>query len=774
MVLDRFNFISSIPPTDNKMRNRLLTQLLIFFFIQSGFSQNDPCVDAESYHIVVLGSSTGAGAGASHPDSAWVNRYRTFLQNINPENEVTNLAVGGFTTYRIMPDGFVPPAGRPAPNTNQNITRAINLEPDGIIVNLPSNDVSSGFSVAEQLANFDTIVQHAANANIPIWICTTQPKNYPGNAVNIQKQLDVRDSILVKYAPLTLDFWTGLADATDQIDPMFDSGDGTHLNDAGHALLFGRAAEAYLPAVLFEANTTAPDYQIFNVRFLDPPVCGQTMATVRAVFYNKGLDGGENVELSLNVFNTNTGVGDVFSESELPSLATCAFDSLDFTIPVSEQGFYEMNLSIAAADDGDSSNNSSVLFFDIPGVPFVETFDEMGCTETSILLGATAEAGDSIRWWDAPMNGNVVGGGAFFETPVLSQSTTYYAETVRGDFFYKNDLTASENFNIYWNGAMFDLVASADGLVIDSLSLVIAEAGSQWVEIYTYTGSHIGVETNFDAWQYQGEALVQVVDSTLFVTISTPELHIPANDTTAIYLQLKDPNARLGYQWMQSPVTVSSPELTLIAGSGADPDFGGNYYPRYWAGQVHYHFGVKPDGDCSTERMPAEAIIEAIDVSLGTDTILDLSQTLTLDAGNGFTDYQWSDGSTGQTLDLSGDSLGMGIYTYSVVVINDLGCEATDEIIVVFAPLNSIAEEGEEPLHYFPNPTDDWLNVELTEGDWQLDISTSAGQTVHSHFYEKQNSAVVKVDVSALPAGFYILKTVKNGQVYGAYRLVVF
>ena len=92
-----------------------------------------------------------AGAGASQSDSAWVNRYRKAIQQINPNNQVINLGVGGFTSYRIMPDNHQPNPGRPLPNTAENITKALTYNPDAIIINLPSNDIASGFPITEQI-----------------------------------------------------------------------------------------------------------------------------------------------------------------------------------------------------------------------------------------------------------------------------------------------------------------------------------------------------------------------------------------------------------------------------------------------------------------------------------------------------------------------------------------------------------------------------------------------------------------------------------------------
>ncbi|MCB1317814.1 MAG: SGNH/GDSL hydrolase family protein, partial [Leptospiraceae bacterium] len=123
--------------------------------------------------IVVLGSSTAAGTGPSSPDSAWVNRFRKTVQEHDSTAYVVNLAVGGFTTYNVMPTGFVPPANRPSPNPNNNITKALSYHPTAIVINLPSNDAANNYTVAEQLANYDTLLAQVP-ADIPVWITTTQ------------------------------------------------------------------------------------------------------------------------------------------------------------------------------------------------------------------------------------------------------------------------------------------------------------------------------------------------------------------------------------------------------------------------------------------------------------------------------------------------------------------------------------------------------------------------------------------------------------------------
>jgi len=50
-----------------------------FFAILKVNAQISPCPAFDSIRVVVIGSSTASGTGASVPDSAWVNRYRNYL-----------------------------------------------------------------------------------------------------------------------------------------------------------------------------------------------------------------------------------------------------------------------------------------------------------------------------------------------------------------------------------------------------------------------------------------------------------------------------------------------------------------------------------------------------------------------------------------------------------------------------------------------------------------------------------------------------------------------
>ncbi len=209
--------------------------------------------------IVVIGSSTAAGTGAETPEGGWVNLYRNFLQDHFPGSEIINLGLGGQQTYHLLPTSHRPPPARPLPDPERNITRALDLNPDAVIVNAPSNDAAAYYGPEEQLANFDLIVQTALSAGVPAFICSTQPRRFEPEQVQIQMQM--KEAILNKYGPLAINLWDNLATADGFPDEMYDSGDGAHLNNLGHAQVFESVRACNLPARLIQARSTAGYWQ---------------------------------------------------------------------------------------------------------------------------------------------------------------------------------------------------------------------------------------------------------------------------------------------------------------------------------------------------------------------------------------------------------------------------------------------------------------------------------------------------------------------------------
>lgn len=208
--------------------------------------------EGEVYRIVVLGSSTAEGTGPENIADAWVNLYRDYLTQQDSRFEVINLGKGGYSTYDILPTGtpIKDGVGRTI-DTQRNVTKALSLNPGGIIINMPSNDAAYGFPVEDQLANYDLISDLIADQNIPLWVTSVQPKNFGSNTTNKNIQLGMLDAVEKKFGDKTIDFWTALGKSNNNgILPEYDSGDGTHMNAAGHKILFDRVVGAEVGATV--------------------------------------------------------------------------------------------------------------------------------------------------------------------------------------------------------------------------------------------------------------------------------------------------------------------------------------------------------------------------------------------------------------------------------------------------------------------------------------------------------------------------------------------
>ncbi len=666
-----------------------------------------PCAGAQSYHIVVLGSSTAAGSGPSSPDSTWVNRYRRHLQAIHPGNLLTNLAVGGFTTYRIMPTGYTPPPGRPTPDVTHNITQALSLNPDAIVINMPSNDVSSGFTVAEQLHNFDTIIDLAALAGVPVWITTTQPKNYT-NPQSILKQIEVRDSIYARYGSKAIDFWTTIAAPNGWIDSLYDSGDGTHLNNAAHGILCNRVIGASIPDSLFTPSPFV-DIAAQGLAPVFAPVCGDSQSVFRLHVANFGMATSNSFAANLLWENLTTNQQGQIAGS-IAQLPTCGSDSVDFIVNTATAGNYAFRAWVAFNGDLQPANDTATLATAFTGVPTIVPISDTACGTAQLPLAVVVDPQDTVFWYDSLVGGSLIGTGATFLTPSLSTTTTYFAEAVRGNLFEVGQLFTTLNSGVNWNGAMVD-VRSLTPLTIDSFGLKINTLGMQTVGIYKKVGTHIGFQTNPGAWTPIGTTTVQVTNAGSLTTVPLGGIVMNAGDTVGLYFYLQNTAANLSYNSVAQPQTRSNAQLSIFAGSGVSTGFSNSFYPRDLNMQVYYHFGNRPQGDCSTGRVPVVAAFSQANVTLPADTIIDFNASLVLTVPPGFAQVSWSNGGMGDSIVLTGAGLGTGIHSIVVTVTDSLGCMAQDTIIVGVAYLLSISSaDGHSPM-LFPNPVHAHLTV---------------------------------------------------------------
>ncbi|MDB5203446.1 MAG: hypothetical protein JWQ27_2855 [Ferruginibacter sp.] len=190
--------------------------------------------------ICVIGSSSAYGYfgnPAIYPrDSAWAFKIKKYYKDLGVIDTLYNIAASGTNPFSGMPTSYVPPPGYPSPETNLNITKAVNLNPrpDVIIVNYPSNQYD--YYPVDVVMNCLQTIKDSANArNITCYITTTQPRNNFSPSERLRLRM-FRDSIINRFGFFAIDFYTDV-ERGDSIRDEYAFGDFIHLNPTGHTVL---------------------------------------------------------------------------------------------------------------------------------------------------------------------------------------------------------------------------------------------------------------------------------------------------------------------------------------------------------------------------------------------------------------------------------------------------------------------------------------------------------------------------------------------------------
>ena len=195
--------------------------------------------DSQLQRLVVIGSSTAAGAGVSTYDSCWVRRINyQYKYQQTVVDTVHNLALGGYDTYHGMPSSYPPAFGNSLPDPERNITKANSFTPTVVIVSFVSNkfDQMPMDSIMKTLQ----VIKDSANIeNRVCFISTSQPRGSFDVAGRARLRV-IKDSILNRFGFYAINFFDSIVNNADNtILPQFAySGDNIHLNNAGHYMLY--------------------------------------------------------------------------------------------------------------------------------------------------------------------------------------------------------------------------------------------------------------------------------------------------------------------------------------------------------------------------------------------------------------------------------------------------------------------------------------------------------------------------------------------------------
>lgn len=215
------------------MRRRLALAAAACLLVACGGGST---ADAPASAWAVLGSSTAAGVGAT-PGKGWVALLSASAASRGVQ--VRNFSRSGSVTYHALPAAAARPGARPATDPAQDIDEVMLGRPTLVILAFPSNDAVAGYAATETVANLLAIRRRALDGGAAALVQSSQPRDSATDAQRAAMR-DADSALAQSLGECFVDVHPPLADSQDHIAAAYAAGDGVHLNDAGHELIFER------------------------------------------------------------------------------------------------------------------------------------------------------------------------------------------------------------------------------------------------------------------------------------------------------------------------------------------------------------------------------------------------------------------------------------------------------------------------------------------------------------------------------------------------------
>jgi len=288
------------------------------------------------YKIVILGSSSAYGVGASTPDSSWVGLTKAYYKALHQLDTIINLAVpGSFSDSGV-----------------KLLPKALSYNPDIVLVAFPSNDIVADVGIPKYMSNLRKMYNTVTAAGKKCYVSTTQPRDdqYAEPLLKV-----ARDSIVKEFPSNYMQFYDPLvAPGSYAINPLL-SAEGVHPNNAGHRLLF----QAVLAAQIIPPVTQPPPPP--------PPPPSQPVLTgfsaqrtdLGVVLNWSTSDSGENLALIVERSTDGTFYQSIYQENAIDDSTLRQYSYTDQN-PTASRSFYR----IGALTNGNDTTYTNVLILD--------------------------------------------------------------------------------------------------------------------------------------------------------------------------------------------------------------------------------------------------------------------------------------------------------------------------------------------------------------------------------------------------------------------------
>ncbi|PLX03280.1 MAG: hypothetical protein C0594_10670 [Marinilabiliales bacterium] len=397
----------------------------------------------------------------------------------------------------------------------------------------------------------------------------------------------------------------------------------------------------------------------------------------------------------------------------------------------------DFTISLIAGNDygTDTVEFQNIIHVNLPDNPVVQDTTVCGFGEYTISAQAN---GEEIYWYANETSDVVLGIGETFNTPFISTSTDYYAQSVvmsDPEFTAKPDNSGG--------GGYFGNVSYIHYLVFDCYTPFELKS----VKVYAD-----GAGDRHIALRDANENIIQEV--TVFVP--SGESRVDLNFTVPVGLNLQlvgleSPDLFRNNAGINYPYEV--PGVLSIKYSSADTD-PYNYYYYFYDWEIQ-------EEPCVSAREPLN--ISVVDVNPGFNGMVINTfepDTIVLDAGAGYDSYLWQDGSTDQSFNVAD-------FGWHYIEVSSGTCSGIDSVLIDNQV--SVSSMDMNNVLVYPNPTSGEFFVKLvhTENYKTLKVYNALGELV---FMQNKPEDMNRINLKN--SGLYILQ-LSTGKEQYQHKIIV-
>lgn len=399
-------------------------------------------------------------------------------------------------------------------------------------------------------------------------------------------------------------------------------------------------------------------------------------------------------------------------------------------------GTYTVTLTVTNPAGTDVHTEVAYIIVDRPPAPSV--VNDTVCLGETANLAAGPSSGGTLEWFDAEVDGSVIGTGTSFSfTPAVT--TTYWVE----ESVSNPTLSVGPPTNAFGTGGYFT-ASDIRGIFFDAYTDFILES----VRVYSAVTA---------------TRTVQILDGEGGSVVHTADILIPAGESVVTLDWLITPytgyffkitggtvNLYRNSSGPSYPYTLAGICSITSSNAGTTPL---DYYYFFYDWQVR-------EPDCISERAEVTAVVNPLPTATvsGDVTIVGGTST-TLTAGGGVT-YSWSpttglDDPTSSTSEASPTVT----TTYTVTVTDENGCSSTAEVTVTVDGQMNIGKNDELPFSIHPNPTKGIVQIITTELNtpFEIEIRSADGKLVWTETISSSTDRK-EIDLSKHERGVYLIQ----------------